>query len=78
MPYNCLLLTNQSLFLNDILIKHSFMATKEYDSMLQSNLEIGISMLKCKMSSLFIFILPSQYDYLIFHELVSNVMFPKK
>lgn len=54
------------------------MATKEYDSMLQSNLEIGISMLKCKMSSLFIFILPSQYDYLIFHELISNVMFPKK
>lgn len=55
MPYNCFLLTNQWLFLNDILIKHSLMASKEYDSMLQSSLEIGISMLKCKMSNLYCF-----------------------
>lgn len=53
--YMTLLLTNQGLFLNDISIKHSFMAAKEYDYMLKSNLKIGTSMLKYKMSDLFYF-----------------------
>lgn len=41
MPYDCLL-TNKWLFFNDVLIKHAFMAAKEYDSMVKSNLEVGI------------------------------------
>lgn len=76
MPYDCLLLTNQWLFLNNILIKHYFMAAKEYDYMLKSKWENGISMLKYKMSDLFYFILSIWFFNLPWVDKLSNV--PKK
>lgn len=57
-------------------IEYSFIASKENDYVLKNNLKIDMSVLNANESCL-IFTLSFQYHYIIFHGLISNVMFLK-
>lgn len=57
--------TNQWLFLNDIFIEHSFIASKEHAFMLKVIYKLRLKCWITKWIICFIFILPFQYYYLI-------------